>query len=98
MLTNCGCITDWYHFAMAQREHLLTWQKINHFKHAKELVRKDLLKKNLARYQVLNSKMNAMFTLSPMTFVLPKEFLPFAEVFGKIASANVEASERGGKL
>jgi hypothetical protein len=28
------------------------WQKVNHFKHAKELTRKDLLKKNLGRYQV----------------------------------------------
>jgi hypothetical protein len=35
-----------------QRAHLLVWQRVNHFKHAKELTRKDLLKKNLARYQV----------------------------------------------
>ena len=61
----------------------MSWQKVNHFKHAKELVRKDLLKKNLARYQVLGPKMNAMFTLLPQTFILPKEFLAFAEAFGK---------------
>lgn len=44
-----------------QREHLLVWQKVNHFKHAKELVRKDLLKKNLARYQVTTSFVSSRF-------------------------------------
>ena len=57
-----------------QRSHLLVWQRVNHFKHAKELTRKDLLKKNLARYQVLGQKMNSMFTILPPTFVLPKEY------------------------
>jgi hypothetical protein len=32
--------------------------------------------------------MNAMFTLLPQTFVLPKEFLQFAEAFGKASMAT----------
>jgi hypothetical protein len=31
---------------------LLTWQRVNHFPEARQLTRKDLLKKHLARYQV----------------------------------------------
>ncbi|RYE82961.1 MAG: hypothetical protein EOO65_04680, partial [Methanosarcinales archaeon] len=57
--------------------------QVNHFKMAKELTRKDLLKKNLARYQCLGPKMAASFTLQPPTFVLPKEYLQFAEEFGR---------------
>ena len=30
---------------------LLVWQKVNHFPEAKQLTRKDLLKKHLVRYQ-----------------------------------------------
>jgi len=34
---------------------LLVWQKVNHFPEAKQLTRKDLLKKHLVRYQVANA-------------------------------------------
>lgn len=71
------------------RNYLMTVQKVNHFKHAKELTRKDLLKKNLARYQCLGPRMAAAFTLQPPTFVLPKEYLQFAEEFGKAANASL---------
>lgn len=66
-----------------QRSKLVVWQKVNHFKHARELCRKDLLKKNLGRYQCLGGRMARAFTIMPPTFVLPKEYLAFAEAFGK---------------
>ena len=36
--------------------------------------------------------MNAMFTLLPMTFVLPKEFLAFADAFGKAGAGAIHAT------
>lgn len=70
------------------RNLLLSWQKVNHFKHARELTRKDLLKKNLARYQVLGAKMQSAFALQPPTYVLPKEYMQFAEMYGRLNSAK----------
>jgi hypothetical protein len=66
---------------------LLAWQRVNHFRGNNELCRKDLLKKNLARYAVLGPKMAAAWSLQPPTFVLPKEYLPFCEAFGKASGA-----------
>ena len=31
---------------------LMVWQRVNHFPEAKQLTRKDLLKRHLVRYQV----------------------------------------------
>jgi len=71
------------------RNMLLSWQKVNHFRHARELTRKDLLKKNLSRYQCLSPRMAAAFQLQTPTFVLPKEYLQFAEAYGRIASVSM---------
>jgi tubulin polyglutamylase TTLL5 len=71
------------------RARMLAWQRINHFRHAKELTRKDLLKKNLSRYQCLGEKMSSAFALQTLTFVLPKEYLQFAEAFGRNAQSSV---------
>jgi hypothetical protein len=38
--------------ARAPLSDLLVWQRVNHFPEAKQLTRKDLLKKHLVRYQV----------------------------------------------
>jgi hypothetical protein len=67
------------------RANLLATQKFNHFRHARELTRKDLLKKNLSRYQCLGGKMAQAFAIVPPTFVLPKEYIAFAEAFGRAA-------------
>jgi len=78
------------------RANLLTVQRFNHFRHARELTRKDLLKKNLSRYQCLGGRMARAFGVLPPTFVLPKEYLAFAEAFGRAAYRGGEASETGG--
>jgi hypothetical protein len=70
-----------------QRNLLLAWQKVNHFRNASELTRKDLLKKNLSRYQCLGPRMAAAFSLQPATFVLPSQYLLFAEAFGRASSS-----------
>jgi len=71
-----------------QRNLLLVWQKVNHFRNASELTRKDLLKKNLSRYTVLGGRMAAAFSLQPTTFVLPSQFLAFCEAFGKASTVG----------
>ena len=40
---------------------LLVWQKVNHFPEAKQLTRKDLLKRHLVRYQVWGLHTNKGF-------------------------------------
>lgn len=72
---------------------LLVWQKVNHFPEARQLTRKDLLKKHLSRCQAMYSasKMSSLFNIMPTTFTLPKEAAQFQEAYGK-ASHGVEAS------
>lgn len=57
-------------------ETLLVWQRVNHFPKSRELTRKDLLKRNIGRYEALcaGSKSYAgAFDIMPRTFVLPHE-------------------------
>jgi hypothetical protein len=76
-------------------QHLLVWQRINHFQDSKQLTRKDLLKKNLQRYTELGapgatgsggrrqdrgSAGNA-FEIMPQTFLLPHEYIHFVQAF-----------------
>eukprot|EP01138_Halocafeteria_seosinensis_P001878 gb/GECG01001924.1/.p1 GENE.gb/GECG01001924.1/~~gb/GECG01001924.1/.p1 ORF type:complete len:1266 (+),score=203.80 gb/GECG01001924.1/:1-3798(+) len=77
-----------------RRSKLLAWQRVNHFQHAKELTRKDLLQRNLSRYQCLGGKFAAAFSLLPPTFVLPKEYVAFAEAFGKASFDTVKPNEQ----
>ncbi|GLI62135.1 hypothetical protein VaNZ11_004698, partial [Volvox africanus] len=63
---------------------LMVWQRVNHFAEARQLTRKDLLKKHLAKYQVMHNtgRSAALFDrLTPTTFVLPKEAAAFEEAF-----------------
>ncbi|KAL4510038.1 hypothetical protein ABPG72_010231 [Tetrahymena utriculariae] len=60
---------------------LLLFQKVNHFPFNKNLVRKDLLKKNFERITKLGQKAAQAFNILPLTFVLPKEYCNFSERF-----------------
>ena len=60
---------------------LLIWQKVNHFPFNKNIVRKDLLKKNVERIQKLGVKTNNLFKILPKTYALPKEYVNFSENF-----------------
>jgi len=78
---------------------LLVWQKVNHFRNARALTRKDLLKKHIQRFCAsvggieANSKnnyvapkqtaSNEVWNLMPQTFVLPQEFNSFVKAFTK---------------
>ncbi|GAX74993.1 hypothetical protein CEUSTIGMA_g2439.t1 [Chlamydomonas eustigma] len=72
---------------------LLVWQRVNHFPEAKQLTRKDLLKKHLVRYQVMHggSRLGYLLNILPTTYTLPKESTQFAEAFLR-ASHGVEPS------
>jgi len=60
---------------------LMFWQKVNHFPMNKNIVRKDLLKKNIEKMQKLGSKTNAIYNFIPQTYVLPKEYCQFMDHF-----------------
>lgn len=60
---------------------LLFWQKVNHFPLNKNLVRKDLLKKNIEKMQKLGAKTSAIYNFIPQTYVLPKEYCQFVDHF-----------------
>ena len=71
---------------------LFKWQSTNHFKHGRNLTRKDLLQRNLSRYAVLGPAIAALFALQPPTFVLPGQYLEFAAAFGRAAATTTEGA------
>ncbi|GFR46693.1 hypothetical protein Agub_g8312, partial [Astrephomene gubernaculifera] len=59
-------------------------QRVNHFPNHYELTRKDLLVKNIKRYQVQAKREGGNpddFDIIPTTFVLPQDYMLFAEEF-----------------
>ena len=60
---------------------LVYWQKVNHYPMNKNLVRKDLLKKNIEKMQKLGNKTNSLYNFIPQTYVLPKEYCQFMDHF-----------------
>jgi len=54
---------------------LIYFQKINHFQNNKNIVRKDLLCKNIMKNQKISSKCHKLFNIIPETFCLPKEYI-----------------------
>eukprot|EP01022_Parablepharisma_sp_SALTPOND_P020230 TRINITY_DN361_c0_g1_i3.p1 TRINITY_DN361_c0_g1~~TRINITY_DN361_c0_g1_i3.p1 ORF type:complete len:707 (+),score=86.81 TRINITY_DN361_c0_g1_i3:571-2691(+) len=62
---------------------LLVWQKVNHFPGAKNLARKDYLKRHIERCQNLGHKSATLFNFIPRTFLLPNEYLEMVDAFNK---------------
>jgi len=62
---------------------LLVWQKCNHFNGSKNVSRKDFLKKNIERAMKMSGKAHNTFNIIPLTYVLPKEYVPFLETFSE---------------
>lgn len=63
---------------------LIVWQRANHFIGSKNVSRKDFLKRNIERAQKFSPKANNVFNIMPLTFVLPKEYVSFLEVFSDL--------------
>ena len=63
---------------------LLAWQRCNHFMGAKNVSRKDFLKRNIERAQKFGPKANNTFNIMPLTFILPKEYVGFLETFSEL--------------
>ena len=51
---------------------------------AKNVSRKDFLKRNIERAQKFGPKANATFNIMPLTFILPKEYVGFLETFSEL--------------
>eukprot|EP00698_Gefionella_okellyi_P000518 TRINITY_DN1046_c1_g1_i3.p1 TRINITY_DN1046_c1_g1~~TRINITY_DN1046_c1_g1_i3.p1 ORF type:complete len:1026 (+),score=213.48 TRINITY_DN1046_c1_g1_i3:234-3080(+) len=62
---------------------LLSWQRVNHYPHSDQLTRKDTLKRSLGRYTMFGEKTAELFTITPVTFILPGEYVPFCDSFAK---------------
>eukprot|EP00347_Sterkiella_histriomuscorum_P010309 403376796 len=62
---------------------LIVWQKCNHFSGAKNVSRKDFLKRNIERAMKMSAKANQVFNMLPLTFILPKEYVGFLESFSE---------------
>jgi hypothetical protein len=54
-------------------EELLSFQRVNHFPNAREISRKDHLKRNLYRLRNIPGKIGDAFDVFPATFTLPHE-------------------------
>lgn len=59
--------------------HLLSWQRVNHYPHAKHLTRKDLLARSLGRCANLarGGRHDGFFDVAPATFLLPQDYAKF---------------------
>ncbi|KAJ0398676.1 hypothetical protein P43SY_006254 [Pythium insidiosum] len=76
-----------------ERKTLLVWQKVNHFKQAKALTRKDCLKRNLGKYAALGGRLRQAFDIAPMTFLLPQEYVAFVQAFHE-RGRRLQAAQR----
>ena len=72
-------------------DELLPWQRVNHFPQARQLTRKDLLKKHLHRQRKLSERAAREFDIMPLTFTLPSESLAFTDAFSRCADDAAEA-------
>ncbi|KAK9819734.1 hypothetical protein WJX72_001737 [[Myrmecia] bisecta] len=72
---------------------LLVWQRVNHYPEARQLTRKDLLQRHLARHQRVfaGGRAAPLFDIMPTTFMLPKEYVQFVQAFSE-AEGGQEAS------
>ncbi|KAL9652117.1 hypothetical protein ABK040_015946 [Willaertia magna] len=73
---------SWTSQVHVDKTKMLVWQKVNHFSNAKQLARKDLLQKNIKRYQ-LQVKNGEDFNIMPNSFILPQEYSDFVNTFEK---------------
>lgn len=62
---------------------LLVWQKVNHFPGAKNLARKDYLKRHIERCQNLGQRARQQFSFTPKTYLLPNEYIEMVSAFSK---------------
>ena len=51
---------------------------------AKNVSRKDFLKRNIERAQKFSTKANREFNIMPLTFILPKEYVDFLTMFSDL--------------
>ena len=77
-------------------EELLPWQRVNHFPQARQLTRKDLLKKHLQRQRQRSERAGGLFDIMPLTFALPKESLAFTDAFSRCADDAKGATDAAG--
>ncbi|KAJ1479279.1 tubulin-tyrosine ligase family-domain-containing protein [Baffinella frigidus] len=62
---------------------LNVWQKVNHFQEARQLTRKDNLKRHIARFRNIPGKLGEAFNIMPLTYTLPGEYVQFCTEFAK---------------
>ena len=63
---------------------MLVWQKANHFIGAKNVSRKDFLKRNIERAMKFSARAKNCFDIMPLTYILPKEYVAFLETFSDL--------------
>ena len=59
------------------------WQRVNHFPEAKQLTRKDNLKRHLMRFRNIPGKLGDFFDILPTTYTLPGDYVQFCTEFAK---------------
>lgn len=71
-------------------DHLLVWQKVNHFTESRQLTRKDMLKRNIQSLTEMGKgkKSGEFFEIMPLTFLLPAEYKSFVKAFHEIEATK----------
>ena len=83
-LRNCWNLMWVWSKLQKDMSRLLVWQRANHFIGAKNVSRKDFLKRNIERAQKFSAKARSCFDIMPLTFILPKEYVAFLETFSDL--------------
>lgn len=75
-------------------DHLLVWQKVNHFNGSGQLTRKDMLKRNLQSLTEMGKgkKSGEFFEIMPLTFLLPAEYNNFVKTFHEIEGNRINSA------
>eukprot|EP00002_Diphylleia_rotans_P029676 TRINITY_DN6056_c0_g3_i1.p1 TRINITY_DN6056_c0_g3~~TRINITY_DN6056_c0_g3_i1.p1 ORF type:complete len:1173 (+),score=242.00 TRINITY_DN6056_c0_g3_i1:66-3584(+) len=67
---------------------LMVWQRVNHFPGAKNITRKDLLKKNISRHRQTPGRLSDFFDICPVTYILPADYVAFLDDYSERRDAG----------
>ncbi|KAJ1457439.1 tubulin-tyrosine ligase family-domain-containing protein [Pelagophyceae sp. CCMP2097] len=76
-------------------DHLLSWQRVNHYPGARHLTRKDLLARALLKMQkmVKGGRFQGEFDVCPTTFLLPQDYPALVSEFHRVKAVSLESGE-----
>eukprot|EP00042_Codosiga_hollandica_P037569 m.297739 g.297739 ORF g.297739 m.297739 type:complete len:513 (-) comp55170_c0_seq2:49-1587(-) len=83
--THCNLIWRAANFTATEHSSVMPWQRLNHFRGASSITRKDKLCRTLRTMRAIHG---AIFDIFPETFLLPTEFANFAKRVANVSDTH----------